>query len=659
MKLIFNNFGNTTLRVSEFSFKIEEIMRVYGDVVTNNPNLDWKSSSKDEIKEPDYIPNNLQYIFYNQLIKNNLMKSNSNAMSISEKEKNARQKSAPLENIELINRKDGKIMSAGKELLSLLDDGGKKGLIKNEFIPIDNLSLWWLKRIYNEKKSRLNKKTRTLENYIKFFTCFDGNLNSDQFWLLPLYENCAEKAFIVYLRDIKVKGRWEILKGIVNNCVEDDENFNALGNRKGIKNVPDVKLFCNYCFKVCSSKQKYDDFLELVKHLDYKDKPYIKNTFLKPIVKFKKSKLKFIERDYEELYLLINSFIKGNDISDDKNFFIMIKTFYAYDTLNDYSDLNGRYLKLTNCFRFSVDNISFNNGFDLIASHPKKGFLKENVIDNDTSEPDSLNYLIEDEYIKRSLGKKNVLSIQDLSNKYIEDQIEIVKTLLNTKFTVDTITNKILPLFKDHTNEGNQEKLRGLITSNAKIPAMFEYVIALVWCHIDDDPNHLISSARLSKDSDFLPISHATGGLGNADFIAEYKDHLLQIEPTLTRGNMQKEAEHEPISRHFGHNLIKIKDSKKREKSYCIFIAPYLGSNMLVDIRNRQNSPWYDTNDEEIIGMNILPLDIDDCIKILSSKKDYNYLYSEFMKLINNNEDMYKNGKKWYELKIKPTINNL
>ncbi len=660
MKLIFNNFGNTTLRVSDFSYKIENIMRVYGDLVTNNPDLEWKSSSDDEIKDPDYVPNNLQYKFYNALVKNELMKSKSVNMRISDKEKNARQKSAPLEDIGLIDRKSGKILGPGRELLSLLNNGGEKGLIKNEFIPIDNLSLWWLKRLYNEKKSKLNVKTRTLENYIKFFKSFDGSLNDDQFWLLPLYESTSQEVFTSNLNDIKVTGRWNILRNIVSECVEDDENFEALGNKKGKKNIPDVKIFRDYCLKVYDSKQTYEGFISLIEHLNHEGKPYIRETFLKPIVSFGRSNLRFIEKNYKKLYSLINGFIKENGIKDDKMFFIFIKTFYAYGTLNDYVDLNTRYLKLTNCFKFIREKISFINGFDLIVSHPKKDFLKKFIVDNDSFEPDSLNNLIKDPFIKKSLKEKNVSSIQDLSDKYKQDQIEIVKKLLKTKFTVDVIIDKILPLFKDHQNPKNIKTLRTLITKHAKVPAMFEYVIALVWCHVDNNPSHLINSARLFKDSDYLPVSHATGGSGNADFIAEYDDHLLHIEPTLTRGNVQKENEHEPITRHFGHNLMKVEDSKKREKSYCIFVAPYLGSNMLVDIRNAKTSPWYDTNDEKKFdGLNFLPLDIDDFINILQSKKDYKFLYNEFMKLINSDHAISRDGKMWYESEVKSTINNL
>ena len=85
--------------------------------------------------------------------------------------------------------------------------------------------------------------------------------------------------------------------------------------------------------------------------------------------------------------------------------------------------------------------------------------------------------------------------------------------------------------------------------------------------------------AGLSLDSNLLPKSHAVGG--NADFVYSYTNHTLMIEVTLTEKTSQRRSEMESVSRHLGNLLLSL-DSKHRQESYCIFIAPYLDRNVLM-----------------------------------------------------------------------------
>ena len=189
---------------------------------------------------------------------------------------------------------------------------------------------------------------------------------------------------------------------------------------------------------------------------------------------------------------------------------------------------------------------------------------------------------------------------------------------------------------------------------DAEIHTIFEYIIAITWCYITND-NSNIFYANLSLDVDMLPKSHAVGG--NADYVRNYGDHTLLIEPTLTKDDTQRQNEAESVPRHLG-NAIVDKNEDQRRLSYAIFVAPYLDMNMLVSIRNWKFKGWLKEKDKKKIRLllNILPLDIDDIINIHKSKIDYKTFHSKFIKILNDSEE---DGYEWYKSSVRPLINNL
>lgn len=156
----------------------------------------------------------------------------------------------------------------------------------------------------------------------------------------------------------------------------------------------------------------------------------------------------------------------------------------------------------------------------------------------------------------------------------------------------------------------------------------------------------------MSLDSNLLPKSHAVGG--NADFTYIYENHYLMIEATLTESTNQRRAEMESVSRHLGNLLLSL-DSTIQEKTYGIFIAPYLDKNVLNDFRNRINC-YFENENMHIKGMKILPLSTADLVKILESKLNYNDLMPKFQQLLANNEIW---GSKWYQAHILAMIDSL
>lgn len=221
----------------------------------------------------------------------------------------------------------------------------------------------------------------------------------------------------------------------------------------------------------------------------------------------------------------------------------------------------------------------------------------------------------------------NLTSLKD-AGKLLEHQRYIrLNHLIDSKFTDDKILN-ILNLIATRNDNETQK----LVTDNADIPTIFEYVLGILWYKISHRQGKILDYMKLSLDIDLLPKTHATGG--EADIIYEYEEnpaypaHSLLIEATLTDRTNQRRMEMEPVSRHLGNHILKTKNYH----SYCVFATNELNINVVSDFRGRKNQRYYDTTDDNnfIDGMKIIPLQIDDLKNILEKKIWYEKLYQIF-----------------------------
>ena len=163
-------FGNTTLRVEKLLFNFETQLLIFDDLFKNASDMDTWSNDSD--LQLEY----LKALQINNLIKNTTKKTNLGS-------KDARAKSAPLEDFGLINRKAKKITQSGYELLNLIKKNAYK--TTNKLLQIDLISLFFLKASLNFYK---NYKDLFLR-YLEVFKAFGGKLEYEKFSLLPLICN--------------------------------------------------------------------------------------------------------------------------------------------------------------------------------------------------------------------------------------------------------------------------------------------------------------------------------------------------------------------------------------------------------------------------------------------------------------------------------------
>ena len=136
--MTYDYFGNTSLRVKNLLYNFESQLLLFEELFHNADEAElWANDS------------NLQLQYLELLEQHNLLESKNKTTHLGTKD--ARVKSAPLEDYNLIKRKDKIITTQGYELLSLIKNQSYK--IDNEFLQIDLISLFFLKVTLNVSKS--------------------------------------------------------------------------------------------------------------------------------------------------------------------------------------------------------------------------------------------------------------------------------------------------------------------------------------------------------------------------------------------------------------------------------------------------------------------------------------------------------------------------
>ena len=622
----YSYFFNTSFRIDEiqYAYQIEMSLKIFDELLKKYPDLEWNTKSR----------KNLQDKFGEETVQNELAKITKR----DDYAKVARERTAPLEQLQIIDRKKKKILSAGEKFLALLESE-KEALYKHKLLNINNIELFFLSALIDYRKSKTD--TSILIDYLNILKKFDFYLDKYKFYILPLYANYSHKEFCKILAG--TSSNLDIYNTIKKLILKEEPSDN-LANAKGTGKVEIRKKFFDYCLLVAKGTDTLENFKALLK--DKKICAFYTNTI--------KKILGLNERKPEIIYKKINNFIIGENINCIEDFVFFDKFLKTYRNLKDYQDLNTRVLKLTNCFNFDYQAIRVNDSFKIILSHPNSNFFRDNFSDVKDFSVSFSDKILNDTYIKTEVGDLDKFSLKENKRKK-----EIIKKLIEEKFTKDILCNDILPLFKDHLK--NKEKIQKLV-NESQVATIFEYIVGVAWFYIDDENYDIFLQGMNCALSDrFLPISHATGG--KTDLSLEYSDHILHIEPTLTRGDTQRHNEFEPIQRHLKRRLIKEKDKNKVKDSYGIFVAPHLHSTMLTGLSNLKGTPQYDNDIMLDFDLSILPIDTELLIELLkkknkSYKKDIHETFKSIFEKLGDRR-YEKDGVKWFDEIIVKYINNL
>lgn len=317
-------------------------------------------------------------------------------------------------------------------------------------------------------------------------------------------------------------------------------------------------------------------------------------------------------------------------------FFATMHVIKAKRSLEDYFDLNRRYMKTSDIILFSEEKVSL----DIVPRHyfaPICDRLLDIAFDNSARLQE--NCRLEDiaaflrpneNVILDGINQEFALKLNSLKDaSEILDRQRYIRLnhLIDSKFTDEQILN-LLTLISDRADD----EIQKLVTDNADIPTIFEYVLGILWYKISDRQGKILDYMKLSLDVDLLPKTHAAGG--EADIVYEYPKsvvypaHSLLLEATLSDRTNQRRMEMEPVSRHLGNHILRTLNLN----SYCIFVTNDLNINVVSDFRGRKNQRYYDTSDDNnfIEGMKIIPLQIEDLKNIVKNQLRYEKLYKIF-----------------------------
>ena len=560
------------------------------------------------------------------------------------KDKDAREKTSGLVDIGLITS-DRLITDAGRELLNIANEGI---FDVNNLFNIDKDSFVYLKQLLKTTINVNNNIVRPFLVTIKSLLELDF-LTYDEFtYFLPLIsdkksaeeiigsirlyrENKIKREDVIYRRLISMENYQAAFAELINNEANEDLVCLIGMNRKSKSyDKPYFELYKQIKAIFIDKKSNYEKLLIAAKKIN--QKPGI----LWRGLLFKTTNIGVVRKNGNTSIHQQCPFINCKNETELKEmFFKYLHVFKAMATLSDYFDLNRRYFNITNILIFEDQLIKL----DTLPTYYFKEIMKELYAEAFT-ECSKLTYsipLVEiSEIFDIDINKVYAVLSKDLgiqvktadqASTFINDErYKRFNNLIDKKFN-DTVLLELLNCFEKR----DDKRIEELVTDEAAIPTIFEYVLGIIWYKISKRQGNILGFMKLSLEANLLPKTHAAGGY--ADIIYEYQacasypKHSLLLEATLTDGTNQRRMEMEPVSRHLGDYRIKFNNPF----DYSLFVSTYLDKNVISDFRYRKIIPY--TRDEETItGMKIISIDTNSLKKIIKNKINYEYLYKVFNK---------------------------
>ena len=315
-------------------------------------------------------------------------------------------------------------------------------------------------------------------------------------------------------------------------------------------------------------------------------------------------------------------------------FFKLLHLFKAKSTLSDYFDLNRRYFKTTDTVLFQDGKVKFDiipNCFFKIAEENLTALIYTS--DDNLEKNTSLESIVGTQITENQIFAKveeiygvQVRNLYDVQAFVDRERYERFNAMIDRKFTDENIIS-LMFAFENRRDSD----IQAMVTNNADVPTIFEYVLAIAWYKISGRQGKILDYMNLSLDADLLPVTHAAGGHEDITYKYEatedYPAHTLLLEATLASSTNQRRMEMEPVSRHLGDYLLSHAD----EQAYCLFATTYLHVNVVSDFRMRKNNPYYSTDGTRFVeGMKIIPLQTSEIKTIIEKGLTYKNIFLLF-----------------------------
>lgn len=639
--------GTTSFRTDDFNVNIERQLALLDEFRSKpeNAGVNWRSNTE------------LQTRYYDFLIAKGFMTGSANLP-----DKDAREKTSGLVDIGLLD-KERNLTEAGKALLAIS---------RSEDFAADNL-LEIPKDSFIYLKQMLKTCNRVDQNVVRPFLVFlyvvskTGYLTNEEFtYLLPL---CVDRETTEHIIGEILASRESGLdyESIILHVLMAMPNYQEALQLLQTELITE-DLICTIGINRKSKQydKPYYEMYQLLKRIVF-EKENLALEFFEVTKKLTNGKVGAAWRKYFFNTLTRSTIVsEGNEVLNrvpileaaterefQQHFFELMHLYKAKATLVEYFDLNRRYFKATDTVIFEDDRVYLDVlpkcYIDSIADRlPEIAFEPTDLLARDVELTEISPYLeINPQELYRRLSIVVGKPVTDVisARKVIKDErYERLHKLIADKFSKEAL----LALFT-HFENRNDEEIRRLVTDNADIPTIFEYVLAIAWYVISGKQGDVLEYMNLSLEADLLPKTHAGGG--EADIVwkypatAVYPAHTLLLEATLADGTNQRRMEMEPVSRHLGSYRLEHPD----ETAYGIFAATYLHINVISDFRCRKHMIYYSNDGTRFVsGLKIMPLQTTEIKSLLQAGITYEELYGLLEEAYHHTEL----PKEWYEQNI-------
>lgn len=644
------SFGTTSFRTKNFNKTIEEQLALLNGFwqLPENQNCIWNSNTE------------LQARYYDYMQRMGFVEG-----SAGNKPKDAREKTSGLVDIGLID--NGRhLTNAG---ISLLEICNANDFTPDNFFEIPKDSYIYLKQLL-KTSSAIDRNTIRPFIVLLYVLSRVSELSLDEFtYLLPLCTS-SENTQNVIDGINAIRTGTSTIDGFILDRLMSMENYQAALSLL-LDNEVNEDLLCEVGLN--RKSRSYDKvYFPLYQKLY---SAYVDNdvdAFLQVYTATKDIKIGKWWRGY--LFNTISEVAIGRNplncinhtlfdsVTNESEFkiafFKTMHLFKAKATLSDYLDLNRRYVKTTDIVLFEDDVVKldivpkhfFNSVIDELYD---QAYVETEELYNDCAINNialclNINEQAVINGVNAELGA-TVTTIAEARAVLEDNRYARLQHLIDTKFT-DTQILTLLDCFERR----NDTDIRSMVTDNADVPTIFEYVLAILWYKVSERQGKILDYMKLSLDADLLPKTHAAGG--EADIVYEYAatshypEHTLLLEATLADSTNQRRMEMEPVSRHLGQHLLRTGNMN----SYCVFATNFLNINVISDFRSRKTTPFYDSQDYNryVDGMKIIPIETAELKSIVLNQKTYKELYGVFEAAYNSILPVHE----WYKNCIKGTV---
>ena len=652
------SLGTTSFRVKDLNFKIERQLQILKELWNENQNVRWNGN------------NSIQEEYYNKMLQKNFITGEAN-----NKPKDARQKTSGLVQIGVIDD-NRHITEIGEKIIDIVEQENFKS---DNIFNINKDSYLYLKQLL---KLQITDNGINIKPFavLLYFLSELGYLAKDEFtYILPL---CTNREYIdIMLENIKkYRNNQKTIEDIIQNKMENMSNYKAAIDfikengvnsidefsiidmgRKGTKYVEPMYNFFEALYRI--SKKDFDEeacdtIINFIKEQTKKNSKVAK--YWKDYLRYSS---KMLTEEYLEDIKEIPLFNFKNKTEYTIEFFKVMHTAKWKATLEDYADLNKRYISLSDIVIFEDDKIELDVFPKYFFLNISKEIVNTEILDKDkynnfistdielnkiyeclNVNVDEIIYQIQADYPDRVVNKDSIKT-------FIEDEkLRRFNELIDNKFN----ENQLVQLFT-YIENNDRSAINEYVDWNSDVPTIFEYILGITWYRFSNRSGNILEYMKLSLDANLLPKTHAAGG--TADIVYEYNktnnypEHKVLLEATLTESTSQRKNEMEPVSRH----LMKEIQENDNDDTYAVFVANILQEEVLSDFRSRKNYQFRGKNSVKS-GLKIISLSIRDIIKLINIKIQYSKLYKIF-------DEAYKdtniNDLEWYEKLVKNKINNL